>query len=302
MQKDYLRLKRTFNIERIYSVHYFELPKTYTIPGKEHDFWEFVYVDKGEIIVTTDEKEFVLHAGEIACHQPMEWHSVRSNGSVAPNIMFVAFRCTSPAMKAFVGKQIRADRIMHELLAEILAEGRQAFSSPLDDPYTNTLTRAADAPLACEQLIEVYLTEFLILLCRKLTLPVFHNPITGSEPLLDDIIAYMHKNIDRKLSLNSLAEHFHVSRTHIKSLFVQYKQVGAIHFFIDMKIARAKEYLRESDYNVSQIAEKLGYDNVYYFCNQFKAREKMSPLEYRRSVTTISDKSQSIKELWNDVF
>ena len=62
MQKDYLRLKRTFNIERIYSVHYFELPKTYTIPGKEHDFWEFVYVDKGEIIVTTDEKEFVLHA------------------------------------------------------------------------------------------------------------------------------------------------------------------------------------------------------------------------------------------------
>lgn len=302
MQNDSLRLKKTFIIEKIYSVHYFELPKTYTIPDKAHDFWEFVYVDKGEIIVTTHEKEFVLHAGEIACHQPMEWHRVRSNGSVAPNIMFVSFYCNSRAMKAFIGKQVRADRIMHELIAEILAEGRQAFSSPLDDPYIDKLTRANKAPLACEQLIEVYLTELLILLCRKLTLPVFHNPVTGSDPLLDDIIAYMNENISYKLSLEILEDHFHVSRTRIKSLFAQYKQVGAMHFFIDMKIARAKEYLRESDYNISQIAEKLGYDNVYYFSNQFKAREKMSPLEYRRSVTTISDKAQLFKESYGGDF
>ena len=64
-----------------------------------------------------------------------------------------------------------------------------------------------------------------------------------------------------------------------------------MHFYINMKIAQVKEYLRQSDLNVSQIAEKLGYDNVYYFCNQFKARENMSPLEYRRSVKAIGDKA-----------
>lgn len=52
MRYDSLCLKRAFNVERIYSVHYFEFSKDYTFPGEAHDFWEFVYVDKGEIIAT----------------------------------------------------------------------------------------------------------------------------------------------------------------------------------------------------------------------------------------------------------
>ena len=104
----------------------------------------------------------------------------------------------------------------------------------------------------------------------------------------------MQQHISEKLTVDSLCRQFHVSRSRIKSLFAQYKQVGAIHFFIQMKITRAKDLLRESDCNISQIAELLGYDNVYYFCNQFKQAENMSPLEYRRSVKAVGDKAKDL--------
>lgn len=42
-----------------------------------------------------------LKKDEIIFHKPNEFHTVRSNGKVAPNVVVVSFECTSPAMDFF---------------------------------------------------------------------------------------------------------------------------------------------------------------------------------------------------------
>ncbi len=289
-----IRLKRTLTIDRLCSVHYFEFSKTYTFPGERHPFWELVYVDKGEIIATAGDRDFPLRRGEMLFHQPDEWHNIRANGTIAPNVMILSFYCLSPDMDFFRGRQVRINTAQRELLSRILSESRRVFTSPLDNPYDNVLVRAVPPPPGGEQLIGLYLTELLLSLLRQYERPVTVDHKAGSDPLLDDIVQYMQQHISEKLTVDSLCRQFHVSRSRIKSLFAQYKQVGAIHFFIQMKITRAKDLLRESDCNISQIAELLGYDNVYYFCNQFKQAENMSPLEYRRSVKAVGDKAKDL--------
>ncbi|MBP3389172.1 MAG: helix-turn-helix transcriptional regulator, partial [Clostridia bacterium] len=249
---------------------------------------------KGEIIATAGDRDLPLRSGEMLFHQPNEWHNIRANGTIAPNVMVISFRCQSPDMTTFVERRMKIGTGQRELLSRILSESRRAFSSSLDNPYDNSLVRRRPSILGSEQLIELYLTELLISLLRQCERPVTVDHKTGSHPLLDDIVLYMQQHIGEKLTLEQLARHFHVSRSHIKTLFAQYKQTGAMHFFIDMKIRCAKDYLRESDYNISQIAELLGYDNVYYFCNQFKQAVNMSPLEYRRSVKAIGDKAKDL--------
>ena len=49
-----------------------------------------------------------------------------------------------------------------------------------------------------------------------------------------------------------------------------------------MKITRAKLFIRENDYNFTQIALLLGYDSIHSFSRQFKAVEGMSPREYAK--------------------
>ena len=78
-------------IDKLYTVHYFEYSKSYTYPGETHDFWECVYVDRGEIIVTAGEREIRLARGEILFHEPNEWHTLRANGIVAPNLVVLSF-------------------------------------------------------------------------------------------------------------------------------------------------------------------------------------------------------------------
>ena len=46
-----LRLKRPFEVDEVVSVHYFEYASNYCYEGEQHDFWEFLYVDKGELHV-----------------------------------------------------------------------------------------------------------------------------------------------------------------------------------------------------------------------------------------------------------
>ena len=45
------QLKWEITIPAIITIHYFEYMKDFAFKGESHDFWEFLYVDKGNILV-----------------------------------------------------------------------------------------------------------------------------------------------------------------------------------------------------------------------------------------------------------
>ena len=48
-------LKREIAIDSIITIHYFEYMKDFVFHGESHDFWEFLYVDQGSVIVQAGE-------------------------------------------------------------------------------------------------------------------------------------------------------------------------------------------------------------------------------------------------------
>src|SRR5690606_17134136 len=54
------KLRETFAVTQLVSFHYFEFPKDFAFEGEKHDFWEFVYVDKGELEVFADTEGYCL--------------------------------------------------------------------------------------------------------------------------------------------------------------------------------------------------------------------------------------------------
>ena len=99
-----IRLARTLAVEEIVSVHYFEYSSSYYFEGERHDFWEFLYVDKGELDVRAGEEDRRLSQGQIIFHRPGEFHALSANGVVAPNLVVVSFFCGSEAMRFFEGR------------------------------------------------------------------------------------------------------------------------------------------------------------------------------------------------------
>lgn len=285
------RLNDEIKISRLYTVHYFEYSKRFSFTGESHDFWELVYADKGDVTVFADDKSFVLEQGNVIFHKPNEWHNVRANGVDAANITIITFASPSKAMSFFENKILAVGQKQKELLSKIVSEYTNAFKTPLNDPYTTHLERRSDAAVASEQLIKLFLCEFLILFLRndpsgrQRTVRSIHS----SDATLNLLINYMEQNITKAVTLKELMEYSGTNRTAIENIFRENLGKGAVEYFLILKIELAKKYLREDNYNITQISEILGYSSIHYFSRQFKKITGMTPTEYLLSIKAMMD-------------
>ena len=52
-----------FSVTKLVNAAYYQLGPDFKWPGERHDFWEVVYVDRGEAVITAGEEEYPLKAG-----------------------------------------------------------------------------------------------------------------------------------------------------------------------------------------------------------------------------------------------
>ena len=156
------KLKREIVIDSIITIHYFEYMRDFVFRGESHDFWEFMYVDKGSVIVQGGEHQFTLHAGDIIFHEPNEFHAIRSVGNSSPNLVAVSFVSHSPAMGEFRGKKMTLNMEERTLVSHILDTARKVLSTPMNIPSVEQVKLRADAPIGSQQMILLYLELFLV--------------------------------------------------------------------------------------------------------------------------------------------
>ena len=87
---------------------------------------------------------------------------------------------------------------------------------------------------------------------------------------------------DFKLS-SYLAEQLPYDYSHMSRVFSHHEGDTIEHFVIKLRIEKAKELLTYNDFNVSEIAYKLGYVSAAHFSRQFKKIVGESPSEYRKN-------------------
>lgn len=283
-------LHREITVDAVVTVHYFEHAKDYMFEGEKHDFWELVYVDKGRLEAVADDQVFELEQGQIIFHKPNEFHNLYANGIIAPNVVIVTFTCKSPAMSYFENKVTYVTARERELLARIIEEGRRAFDGPLGDPYTLQMPRNPEAPFGSEQLITLYLETLLIDMIRHAanengyTKPSSSIKTRSDNELVNRIVQYMEDHLNDNLSFSVICQYSAQSATNLKTIFKTVTGQGVMEYYRNLKIDRAKTLLRESNGNITQIADQLGYTSVQYFSRHFKQATGMTPREYTLSV------------------
>lgn len=283
-------LKKVIEVEAVVTVHYFEYAKDYVFEGERHDFWELLYVDKGEVEVMADEVGYKLRQGEMIFHRPNEFHNVYANGIVAPNLVVTAFVCRSPAMVYFEKKILCAGEDERELLARLVSEARDAFCNPLDDPHTVQMERAASSAFGSEQVIGMLLEQMLIRLIRRGAERTDEVKASSSvrrrsdNALVRRVIAYMEERIAGPLTFAEVCRFSAQSATNLKTIFKSVTGYGVMEYYRTMKIEEAKTLLREGDGNITQVADRLGYASVHYFSRYFKQVTGMTPSEYTQSI------------------
>ncbi|BBH24220.1 hypothetical protein Back11_55650 [Paenibacillus baekrokdamisoli] len=294
----FIKLKEQISIDKIYSFHYNEFNKDFVYSGEQHNFWEFLYVDKGEVEITTDFASFHLTQGDMIFYSPNEFHSLKCNRRTPPNTFIVAFGCKSEAMRFFTHKMLRLGNEERQLLLLLIEEADKLFLLPVASPSAKPksdlpsfpLTRRDKPDFGAEQLIKIYLEALLIRLIRRNqgqpTKPKLSSVSAekGQRDLVNRIIEYLDAHLLEHPSLDTLCTEFALSKSYLRSLFRDHTGCGVTEYVVRLRIEQAKRHIREETYNMTEIAERLGYTSLHYFSRQFKLATGMSPSEYSKTM------------------
>lgn len=283
-------LRRDLTVDAVVSVHYLEHAKNYAFKGEAHDFWELVYVDKGQVCAVAEDVTYELLQGQMIFHKPNEFHNLLANGTVAPNVVVVSFVSDSPAMRFFENLVMYASGAQRRMLSSIISEARQAFSCPLGDPLVPQLSCDENAPFGSQQMVLLTLEQLLIDIVRG-SEPVMERPRIASSvkrradnELAERVIRFMEEHLCESLSFTAICLFSAQSATNLKTVFKTVTGMGVMEYYRHLKIERAKQLLREGNGNITQIADRLGYTSVHYFSRHFKQSTGMTPREYTQSV------------------
>ena len=284
-------------ITEIFSIHYFEYGKDFVYEGESHDFWELLCVDNGVIEVTAGDKNIILEKGEMIFHKPNEFHALKANGKVAPNLIVISFKCNAECMNFFRERIVTINSTEGFYLGQIITEAKKTFYTPLNNPYICKLERYPNAAFGSEQIIKISLESMLISIFRRYTTkeplllygtdhPMMHR---SSDEFVRQVTQYMDQHLGEKLTVSQICKENMIGRSNLQKIFHEKKVCGVMEYYAYLKIEAAKKLIREDKYNYSQIANILGYSSYQYFSLQFKKYTRMTPSEYHMSIKSFSE-------------
>ena len=100
--------------------------------------------------------------------------------------------------------------------------------------------------------------------------------------LVRKAMAYVHEHFAEPLSCQDIARHVSVSASHLTRCFRMETGLTPVAYLNRYRLQQAKELLKVTDGNITEIAMKVGFSDGSYFARSFRREEGMSPSDYRR--------------------
>lgn len=96
------------------------------------------------------------------------------------------------------------------------------------------------------------------------------------------IVAYIRQNLNAKITLEDMARYVAMNKSYLSRLFKKEMGKAFQDYLADVRMEKAGELLLSTDRKIADIAEDVGYGDIFYFNRVFKNHYKMSPSEYKK--------------------
>ncbi len=115
------------------------------------------------------------------------------------------------------------------------------------------------------------------------------NSTVKAEPVktekykkISEIAQYINENYQTDISLSDISRDFYISKCYLSRIFKEITGFTVNEYINIIRVKKAQQLLEHSEYNITEIADLIGYDSITYFEKIFKKYLELSPLKYRK--------------------
>ncbi len=88
----------------------------------------------------------------------------------------------------------------------------------------------------------------------------------------------------QKLTVEDIAKSLNISESYLYRSFVKEIGVSPKQYLVNHRMNKAKALLRNTEFNITEVANSVGFDDVLAFSRAFKSYEHISPTDYRKMI------------------
>lgn len=125
----------------------------------------------------------------------------------------------------------------------------------------------------------------LLLELERISLPA--SDVSAIPELLNKYKDLIDKNFMRERQVQTYAGQLGISPNYLNVLTRKHLGKSALSMINDRVILEIKRLLLRTDYDISEIAYKLGFNELSYFSRFFKRNTGMTPIEFRQSMNEM---------------
>jgi AraC family transcriptional regulator, glycine betaine-responsive activator len=112
--------------------------------------------------------------------------------------------------------------------------------------------------------------------------------VGASRAEMLEVVRLMEANIEEPLSLAEIARLVHLSQRHVQRMFKLYLQTSPTHYYLRLRLKRARELLRQSNWSISRITSACGFQSACHFSKAYRAQFGYAPSAERRAPAAAS--------------
>ena len=232
----------------------------------EFRYYGIEYIVSGRGRLTIDGVEQELAPGSLFCYGPSNSYTIENVGP-------------TPLVKRFIeftGANVK------ELLSDTLLESSNAQNlrreTWIKDAFQNMQECGIDgdehASEACNHLFRYFLTRL-----RKARTPQ-EGDMTPSYIAFETCKSYLENFYSEISAAHEVANACNISHPHLCRLFKRFSNETPTKMLLRLKLTRSLDLLEQGNLLVKEVAEKVGFEDQYYFSKRFKEFFGVSPKNY----------------------
>ncbi len=262
------------------------------IGAHDHIFHEIVYVESGGAEHHTAAGVQKLRPGDVIVIRPQIWHAYHEprdltiiNCLIDAQVMHRLGTMLTSVPGAFELYQRRIPEqsrtppvVLHASPAERAALLGRLQSIMLEQRQQQSGWEAA----AMAGLLDV-LVGIIRLTGSRPGDPPSRLPQHSEQAVLD-VASYLESHYAEAVHLDALAARVDLSPAHLSRCFSKRMGMGVVEYMHRLRAEEACRLLRCTGDSISDIALRVGYEEIAYFSRCFRAQIGQSPRDYRRSI------------------
>lgn len=231
-----------------------------------HNHIELVYVIDGQTTAFADQKQTDLKKGDLFIAFPNQIHYYKHTLTGKYHVIIF-----SPALLYGMEDVFHCNLPKENVLKEDKIR-----------PFVKLLTefRNADGEFSSTQRVGLINQLFAHILPQFDLVPY----ITNTNAMLKSILEYCERNYMESITLDTLAENLHSNKFYISHLFNTKIGMNLNRYLNNLRVKRACVLLKESQSNILEISEDVGFGSIRSFNRAFKSIMHMTPITYRKRV------------------